>query len=183
MMKVEIPINQANRLINSGNVVMVTAQYKDKSSIITIAWHCPVSIKPSIIGVAVGKSRFSAELIERSGEFIVNVPGWELFEAMIFCGTRSGREVDKFQATGLTPLKPVKLLKPPRIKECIGAIECAVADKKEIGDHIMFFGEVAYAEAEEGFFKDGVWDTGSAELIYHLGGSYFMKSCPVEKGR
>ncbi len=183
MMKVEVSINQANRLINSGNVVLVTAQYKDKSSIITIAWHCPVSIKPPIIGVAVGKSRFSAELIERSGEFIVNVPGWELFEAMIFCGTHSGRDVDKFARTGLTPERATKLLKAPKIKECIGAIECAVVDKREIGDHIMFFGEVVYAEAEEALFQDGAWDTGNAGLIYHLGGSCFMKSSPAEKGR
>jgi flavin reductase (DIM6/NTAB) family NADH-FMN oxidoreductase RutF len=182
-MKIEVPTGKANRLINSGNVILVTSQYKDRSSIITIAWHCPVSIKPPILGIAVGRSRFSAELIGGAGEFIVNIPDWRLFAAMLYCGTHSGRDVDKFKGAKLTPEKPVKLLKPPKIKECIGSIECALTDEKEIGDHIMFFGEVVYADAEADLFRDGVWDTEKAELIYHLGGDCFMKSCPSEKGR
>ncbi|MEO0068212.1 MAG: flavin reductase family protein [candidate division WOR-3 bacterium] len=180
-MKVVVPISQANRLINSGNVILVSSAYKDKNSIITIAWHCPVSIKPPALAIAVGKTRFSAELIARSGEFIVNIPDWKLLEAMLYCGTHSGREVDKFKEAKLTAEKAVKLLKAPKIKECIGAIECAVIDKTEIGDHIIFFGEVVYAEAEEGLFHNGVWDTETAGLIYHLGGSWFMKSCPAKE--
>jgi len=179
-MKLAVPISKANRLINSGNVILVSAQYRDKANIITIAWHCPVSSQPPALAIAVGKSRFSAELIKKSGEFIVNIPSWSLFDAMLYCGTHSGRDVAKFPKTKLTPEKPVKLLRPPRIKECIGSIECALIDTKAIGDHIIFLGEVIYAEAEADLFKDGIWDTGKAELIYHLGGDRFMKSGPSE---
>jgi flavin reductase (DIM6/NTAB) family NADH-FMN oxidoreductase RutF len=180
-MKVEVPISKANRLINSGNVILVTSHYKDRSSIITIAWHTPVSIKPPALVIAVGKERFSAELIKGSGEFIVNIPNWDLLEEMLYCGTHSGRDVDKFKETKLTPEKAVKLIKTPKIKECIGSIECSVIDAIEIGDHILFSGEVVYAEAEEDLFKDGVWDTEKAGLIYHLGGNCFMKSSPFMK--
>ncbi len=180
-MKVEVPLSQANRLINSGNVILVSSAYKDKSSIITIAWHCPISIKPPALGIAVGKTRFSRELIEKSEEFVVNIPDWKLLKAMLICGTISGREVDKFKEAKLTPEKAAKLLKAPKIKECLGAIECALIDKVPVGDHIMFLGEVVYAEAEEDFFQNGFWNTEKAELIYHLGGNRFMKSSPSEE--
>ncbi|MGQ9708334.1 MAG: flavin reductase family protein [bacterium] len=180
-MRVTVPIEKANRLINSGNVILVTAQYKDRTSIITIAWHCPVSIQPPALAIAVGRSRFTAELIRKSGEFIVNIPDWRLFDALIYCGTHSGQDVDKFQKTGLTPQKAVKLFRAPRIKECIGWIECALIDEKSIGDHILFFGEVQYADVEADLFKDDVWDSERAELIYHLGANCFMKSGPAEK--
>lgn len=182
-MKIEVPISSANRLINSGNVILVSSAYEDKKSIITVAWHCPVSIKPPILAIAVGKSRFSAELIEKSKEFIINIPNWKLFEAMLYCGTYSGRDIDKFKEAKLTPEKAKKLRRTPKIKECIGAIECRLIDKIEVGDHIVFFGEVLYAEAEKELFPDGFWDTEKAELIYHLGGNYFMKSRAAEVGR
>ncbi len=179
-MKIEVPRAQANRLINSGNVVMVSSAYQDKHSIITIAWHCPVSFQPPALGIAVGKNRFSAELITRSGEFIVNIPDWNLFDAMVYCGTRSGRDEDKFAGAKLTPKKAVKLLRAPKIRECIGAIECSVIDRIEIGDHIMFLGEVIYAEVEESLWADGSWKP-EAELIYHLGGNRFMRPGPVSE--
>ncbi|MEO0128225.1 MAG: flavin reductase family protein [candidate division WOR-3 bacterium] len=180
-MKKEVPISKANRLINSGNVVLVTSHYKDKSNIITIAWQTPVSIKPPALAISVGKERFSLELIKKSGEFIVNIPNWDLIEQMLYCGTHSGRDVDKFKETKLTPEKAEKLINTPKIKECIGSIECSVIDSIEIGDHIIFFGEVLYAEAEEDLFKDGVWDTAKAGLIYHCGGTFFMKSSEYKK--
>lgn len=180
-MKVEIPISWANRLINSGNVIMVSSGYKDRFSIITLAWHCPVSFKPPALAIAVGTGRFSAELIERSGEFIVNIPDWNLREAMLYCGTHSGREVDKFAGAKLTPEQPVKLLKPQKIKECIGAIECSLINRVKVGDHIMFLGEVVYAEVEEGLFENGVWNTERAQLIYHLGANRFMRCGEMEE--
>ncbi|MEO0023362.1 MAG: flavin reductase, partial [candidate division WOR-3 bacterium] len=72
------------------------------------------------------------------------------------------------------------LLRAPKIRECIGAIECSVIDRTKIGDHIMFFGEVIYAEVEEGLWDNGTWKP-EAELIYHLGGNRFMKPGPVSE--
>ncbi len=180
-MKLEVPISRANRLINSGNVILVTSRYKEETSIITIAWHTPISIKPPALGIAVGKERFSAELIMKSGECIVNIPNWDMLDKVLYCGTYSGRDVDKFKETKLTPEKAVKLINTPKIKECIGSIECSLIDYKEVGDHYMFFGEVLYADAEESLFKDGIWDSEKAGLIYHLGGNLFMKSTGFNK--
>ncbi len=175
-MKKEVPLSRANRLINSGNVILATSAYADRINIITLAWHLPVSLKPPVIGIAVASQHFSAELILKGEEFIINIPSWALLDKVIWCGKHSGRDFDKFKEAGLTKEPPHKLAKTPKISECIGSIECSLSDYKEVGDHYLFFGEAAYAEAEAEMFKDDVWDTCQAELIYHLGGNIFMKS-------
>ncbi|MEO0293530.1 MAG: flavin reductase family protein [candidate division WOR-3 bacterium] len=183
MEKIKVPISKANRLINSGNLILVTSSYKGKSNIITVAWHMPVSIKPPIIGVSIGTSRYSAELIKKGKEFIVNIPTWNLLDKVLYCGTHSGRDVDKFEKAKLTQQKPLRLSNTPKIGECIGAIECTLIDYKELGDHIVFFGEVLYVEAVKVLFKNEIWDPLKAELIYHLGGDVFMCSTGrVDKG-
>lgn len=174
-MKTEIPKEKSSRLINSGNVVLVTSAYKDKINIITLAWKTPLCRKPALIGISVAKTHFSCELIEKSGEFIINIPDSGLLEKCVFCGRVSGRDKNKFKETGLTPVKAGRLRMVPVITECIAHIECYVRDIREIHDHKLFIGEIIYAEAEDEFFKD-TWDTDKIKLIYHLGGGAFTTS-------
>lgn len=175
-MKKEIDLEAARRLINSGNLILVTTADEDKKNISTIAWHMPISIEPPYIGIAVAKEHYTSELIMVSEEFTINIPNWPLLEKAIYCGSVSGREADKFSQTGLTPEPPMKLTEAPRIKECIGAIECELYETKELGDHYLFIGQPVYAEVEEELFTDEALDPGKSELIYHLGGKYFCKS-------
>lgn len=174
-MKVEIPKEKSNRIINSGQIVLVSSAHKDKSNIITLAWNTPLSHRPPLLGVSVAKAHLSAELIKKSEEFIVNVPGFDLLKSVVYCGTHSGREVDKFKEAQLTAEKPSRLLKTPLIKECIGHLECYLRDIKETGDHFLFIGEVIFASAEESLFAD-VWDVDKVKLIFHLGGKFFTAS-------
>ena len=125
--------------------------------------------------IALAKKHFSSELITKSSEFIINVPGWSLKDSAVFCGTHSGRDCDKFKDGKLSKEKPHTLIKAPKIKECIGSIECFLVDVKAIGDHFVFFGEPLYADAEEELFDfdNFVWKD-NAGLIFHLGGKFFM---------
>lgn len=174
-MKIEVPLNKANRLINSGQVILVSSCYKDKSNIITLAWNMPLSHKPPLLGISIAKAHLSAELIRKEEEFIVNVPQFDLLDKVIFCGTHSGRDVDKFKEARLTPQKANRLVKTPLIAECIGYLECYLRDIKEVGDHILFIGEVIYASAEQGLFSE-IWNVDKVKLIYHLGGRFFTTS-------
>ena len=174
-MKVEIPRDTATRLLSSGNVILVSSAYKDKTNIIALAWKTPLSHKPPLVGVSIAKSHFSRELIEKSQEFIINVPDLSLLEKVIFCGKVSGKDVDKFKETKLTPLKANRLIKTPLISECIGNLECYLRDIREFGDHKFFVGEIIYAQAEENLFEQ-TWNVNNTRLIYHLGSSFFTSS-------
>ncbi len=174
-MKKEVSLIRANRLINSGGVVLVTSGYEKKKNIITLAWDMPLSHKPPLCAVSIATRHYSTELIKKSGEFAINVPSLELLDKVIFCGTHSGRDVDKFKEAQLIAERANKLKNTPLISECIGHLECVVEEEKEAGDHILFIGEVVYASAEEKFFTE-FWDVNKTKLIYHLGGKVFTSS-------
>ena len=171
-MKIAIPLNKSHRLINSGEVILVTSCYKDKKNIVTLAWHMPMSSNPAIWGICVAKKHLTSELIEKSKEFAVNVPALDLLTPVIYCGSHSGREVDKFPGSNLSEEKANCLTRTPLIKECDGHIECRVRDIKEVGDHNLFIAETVSASALEETFED-VWKIDKSQLIYHLGGKYF----------
>ncbi len=99
-------------------VVLVTSQSGDsKPNIITIAWTGVVNSKPPMISVAIQPSRYSHGLILSSGEFGVNIPTRNLLRAVDYCGTVSGRNVDKLKVTGFTRM-PAEKIKAPLIQEC-----------------------------------------------------------------
>ena len=174
-MKIEVPRDRSTRLLSSGNVILVSSAYKDKTNIITLAWKTPLSHKPALVGISIAKTHFSSELIEKSEEFIVNIPDYSLMDEVVFCGKVSGRDVDKFKQAKLTALRANRLIKTPLISECIGHLEVVLRDIREFGDHNFFVGEVIYAQAEEGLF-DQTWNVDKTKLIYHLGGSFFTNS-------
>jgi len=63
---------------------------------------------------------------------------------VLYCGTHSGRDVDKFKETGLVAV-PAKNVRPPLIEECVANFECRVVGEIETGDHTIFVGEIVAA--------------------------------------
>lgn len=174
-MKIEVPLQKANRIINSGQVILVSCAYEKRANIITLAWNMPLSHIPPLMAISLTKKRFSYDLIKKSGEFVVNVPSIDLFDEMFYCGTHSGRDVDKFKETDLTAQKANKLKTAPLIKECIGHLECRLKDEKDAGDHVIIIGDIIHASAEKALF-DERWLVDKVKLIYHLGDKFFTTS-------
>jgi flavin reductase (DIM6/NTAB) family NADH-FMN oxidoreductase RutF len=111
-------------------------------------------------------------LIEESGEFVINTPPIAIEEQMHYCGTESGRRVDKFAETGLTPIPSLKV-GPPRIKECFGHLECKVVQKHACGDHTLYVGEVVATSADEDVMRGDVLDVLKAHPIVQKNHVYF----------
>jgi len=121
-------------------VVLAVSTDGEHHDIITLGWKMMTSHSPPMIAISVGKTRHSHKLISMGGEFVLAVPGEDLWRSVLICGTTSGRNIDKFKETGLTP-KPAKIVKPPLIEECIANIECKVAGHLDTGDHTIFAGK------------------------------------------
>ena len=177
----EVSLPTANRLLNPGEVILVTSKHEDKVNIITIAWQSPVSHTPPLLCISVGKTRYSHDLIRLSKEFVVNIPTVDILPQVVKCGKVSGKTIDKFAITGLTLINSSEVY-PPRIKECIGWLECRLANQFSCGDHTLFIGEVLLAEAKEEFF-DKHWLVNHSKLIHHLGGNFYtLPSLAIEQG-
>ena len=134
----------------------------------------PISHRPPLVGVSIAPQRFTHDLIRRSGQFALNIPGRALLEKVELCGTLSGHNVDdKFAAAGLTPVDALEI-DAPLIEECLGHLECALVEAISLGDHTLFVGEVVAAQAEGEAF-DGTWllEEEEAKPLHHLGGKVY----------
>ena len=143
-------------------VVLVGVADKDwkEKNIVTVGMFNVFSVRPPVIGIAVTTSRYSYKLLEENDEFTVNIPGKELMDKVIACGEKSGANVDKFELTGLTPVKG-KRTKAPRIAECLINIELKKTRSFEVGDHTWYLGEIKHTDIVENYDRSQAllyWD-------------------------
>jgi flavin reductase (DIM6/NTAB) family NADH-FMN oxidoreductase RutF len=178
MAKRSLEISRVTGLVNHGPTVLASSRHDGKSNIITLAWTSPVSIDPRLIAIAVAPARFSHDLIEQSGEFVVNVPSSELLPAVWKCGTLSGRDLDKFAGANLTE-EAAQRVRAPLVAECFAHIECRVVDAPVLGDHTLFVGEVLAASAEAEAFDDRLTLREPYHTLHHLGGREFVTTAGV----
>jgi flavin reductase (DIM6/NTAB) family NADH-FMN oxidoreductase RutF/GNAT superfamily N-acetyltransferase len=149
-----------------------------KPNIITIAWLVPVSVTPPLVGLCMRKTRFSYNLIITTGEFVINLAPIELAREALYCGRRSGSQVDKFLDTGLTPL-PAQIVRPPIIQECLAYLECRVKQDIEIGDHNLLVAEVLAAYSQPDILtEDNLYDLTRTHPLLHLGRNRFTGTQP-----
>lgn len=174
-MKREIPCAQAHRLLSPRPVCLLTTRYKGQVNVMTIAWICPISLAPPLVAMAIHPSRYTHDMLERSEQCVINIPGRPLAEQVLTCGALSGADANKIEITGLT-LESGHRVEVPWIDECLAHLECAVEDLLTPGDHTLFIAQVVGAWAEEEAF-DEVWltpeDTEELLPLHHLGSKHF----------
>lgn len=124
-------------------VVLVTS-IGDRPNIISLGWSMNTSFTPPMMAISVGHTRYSHRLISQTGEFALAYPSEDMGKSVLYCGTHSGRDVDKFKETSLRS-RPAKLIKPPLIEDAVANFECKVVSQMETGDHTIFVGKVLTA--------------------------------------
>jgi len=130
-------------------VILVTCVDGDAApNIVTLAWAGVVCSEPPMVGISIRPHRYSHGLIVKSGEFVVNMPTEDILLKTDCCGVVSGRDVDKFAKTGLTPI-PASQVKPPLIKECPVNLECRTTQVISLGAHDLILGQVLATHIDE----------------------------------
>ena len=94
----------ANMLYPVPAVMVSCMDEEGRANIMTAAWAGTLCSDPVMVSVAIRPERYSHDIIERTGEFVLNLTTQELAFAADFCGVRSGRDIDKFQHLRLTRL-------------------------------------------------------------------------------
>jgi flavin reductase (DIM6/NTAB) family NADH-FMN oxidoreductase RutF len=141
----------------------------------TIAWGGICSSKPPCVAISLRKATYSHAAILDRRAFTVNIPSAAFVKQADYFGIVSGRDTDKFRATGLTAVEGVKV-DAPFIKEFPVVIECKLISSSEIGIHTHFIGEIMDVRADEAFLdKDGMPDMAKVEPVLFSpgGGSYY----------
>jgi len=158
-------------------VVLVTCiDQAGKPNIITLAWAGTVCSDPPTVGVGIRPHRYSCKLIEETGEFVVNIPTHKILKAADYCGVFSGKDVDKFSETGLTP-EPAREVKPPLIKECPVNMECVSTNKIRVGSHILFLGKIVCVHVDKNILdeKGSIDFSRISPFVYNQGEYWGLK--------
>ena len=94
------------------------------------------------------KATYSYRNIVARKAFTLSIPGEAHLQQVDYFGLVSGKDVDKFAETGLTPAKST-LVNAPYVQEFPLILECRLAHVFELGLHTQFVGEIVDVKADE----------------------------------
>ena len=134
-------------------VMVSVSDGEGNDNIITVAWAGTVCTNPPMVSISVRPSRFSYDMLRKTGEFVINLTTEKLAYATDYCGVRSGRDVDKFKEMKLTKEK-ADFVKVPMIAESPVSIECKVRQVLELGSHHMFLADVLAVHADPQYMDE-----------------------------
>ncbi|HLA80983.1 MAG TPA: flavin reductase family protein [Thermoleophilia bacterium] len=134
-------------------LVVGTYDAQGKPNAMTVAWGGICCSKPPCVAISVRKATYTyGNLVER-GAFTVNIPSEDHLVQADYLGMASGRDVDKFAVTGLTPVRST-LVDAPFVLEFPLVLECTVVRVEELGLHTLFVGEILDVKAEDSCLSD-----------------------------
>lgn len=153
--------------------VLVSCGTMEQPNALTIAWTGIVNSEPPMTYISVRPSRYSYEIIRRSGEFVINLPTAAMTRAIDYCGVRSGREENKIEKTGLH-LEAGETVRAPLIAESPIHLECRVCRELPLGTHTMFLAEITAVRIDEALLDtEGKLHIERAGLAAYAHGTYF----------
>jgi flavin reductase (DIM6/NTAB) family NADH-FMN oxidoreductase RutF len=128
--------------------VVGTYDQEGKPNAMTAAWGGICCSDPPCVAVSLRKATYSFAAMVARKAFTINVPSAAHVKQADYVGSTSGREVDKFAWTGLTPVRS-ELVDAPYIAEFPLVLECQVVQVIELGLHTQFVGRIVDVKADE----------------------------------
>ena len=142
--KKSFPLAKIRRFIEPGPIVLISSAHRGERNIMTLGWHMMLGFEPALVGCFIWDENHSFSLIRRSKECVINIPTFDLVEAVIGVGNAHGGKGDKFEEFGLTPVEASKV-DAPLIAECYANFECKLVDGSQINRYGLFILEVVKA--------------------------------------
>jgi flavin reductase (DIM6/NTAB) family NADH-FMN oxidoreductase RutF len=140
--------------------VLMVGTYDEtgKPNLMIAAWGGICCSQPPCVAVSLRKATYSYNAIVGRKAFTVGIAGESIMKEVDYCGITSGRDVDKFADTCLTPVRSMSV-DAPYPEECSVVLECRLLHTVEIGLHTQFIGEIIDVRAHENVFgEDGQLD-------------------------
>ena len=136
----ELPPPQAYRVTPTGLYLISTA-YQGKRNVQFAFRALGISDEPPLLVIGIQDKNFSREMIQKSGEFVLNVCSQNQLRAVDKSRDLTGRTTeDKFLALGLDPL-PAQIVQAPLVSGCHANVECRVVHEFSVDGLFLFVGE------------------------------------------
>ncbi|MCH5221876.1 MAG: flavin reductase family protein [Muribaculaceae bacterium] len=156
--------------------VLVSCGNNTTSNLLTVAWTGIICTNPAMLYISLRPERFSYGIIKSNMQFTVNLTTAEMAKATDFCGVKSGREGDKWLASGLHRY-PGFAVECPAVEESPLSLECRVKTILPLGSHDMFIAEVVNVLADEKYLDSdsGKFKLENAGLMNFSHGAYYKQ--------
>jgi flavin reductase (DIM6/NTAB) family NADH-FMN oxidoreductase RutF len=125
-----------------------------------------------MVSISIRPSRYSHACIQKTKEFVVNLPSEAMLRGADACGVISGKDADKFALMKWTPV-PADRVKPPLIEEAPVQMECQVKQIISLGSHDLFLGQIVAVHIKGEIQKEkGTIDIGKCLPIVYCPGAH-----------
>lgn len=173
--KVIVDLEWAYRLLGFGPLVLVSTTDGIRPDVCAIAWCCPCAKTPPSFALSIGKRHKTYQNIMKTGTFGINVPTADQTDLVLYSGTVSGNNVDKFEERRIPYHFGRELTSLPLLTECAAWLECQLVPSVEAGDHAVIVGQAVAASSRPGvLLDDHTWNTRDHPTLHHLGGRNFL---------
>jgi len=147
MEKINLP--RAAKLTSPNPVSLVCTEKPDgTTNLATVSWWTYLSFNPNMIAYAMAKTSYSGEMVRNNKKVILSIPGAEIAQAVMGCGSTTGRDTDKVQRFGieLAGVEGSNIRIPAHSRV---AIQCSLKEYHEVGDHYLYICDVEQVYGDE----------------------------------
>jgi flavin reductase (DIM6/NTAB) family NADH-FMN oxidoreductase RutF len=185
-MRVPVELRRAYRLINHGPTTIITAAAGERRNVMAAAWVMPLDFDPARVAAVISKDTLTRDLIEASGELVVNLPTVAQLDLAYAVGKQSGHQTDKFALHDIA-VEPATLVAAPLIAGCAAWLECRLVSEPDLERRYdLFVLDVLAAWADDRLFSGGEWhfpDLASRTIHHVMAGVFFATGDRVEVTR
>jgi len=156
MEKINLP--KASVMTSPNPLSLVCTKREDgETNIATVSWYTYLSFNPSMIGFAMAKTSYSGEMVRKNKKVILTIPGSELEDLVVKCGSTTGRNINKVEEfnISLESIEGCNIKIPTNSKV---AIEMTLNDYIEVGDHYLYICNVDNVYGDENKQALFAWD-------------------------
>lgn len=173
-----VELGKAYRLINHGPTVLVSSAHGGVEDVMAASWACGLDMSPPKVTVVISGESKTRELIERSGEFVLQVPTVRQAALTLAVGSQSLAEEPSKLARSGVGLFRVDGFKVPLVAGCAAWLYCKVIPEPHVQSaYDLFIGEVIGAWADDRVFKHGHWNYENASpewrSLHYIAGGHF----------
>ena len=164
-MQMEVPASQCTQLITTRPVIVITTLHE--SGVVNGGtFGAYTNVGSTEIGIALGTPSHTYQNIKRTGEFVINVVSTRTMAASEGCGRGLPDTVSEVEQAGFTTTAS-NTVAPPRIAECVAAVECRFLKELPIGYHSFVVGDALCGWCDERMLdEDGYFDVVLAEVAH-----------------
>lgn len=174
-MRIPVELRHAWRLLNHGPTTLVSAAHGARRNVMAAAWVMPLDLDPSRLAVVMSDDTFTRELVEASGELVVQLPTAAMIDLTIAVGSTSGHDVDKFQKFGIAT-SAGSMVGAPLVDGCAAWLECRITPEPWMQERYDLFScEVVAAWADDrSWTPDGwVFTRDEDRTVHHMSKGVF----------